>query len=205
MEMEHKAQRIVIGFLLLALLGCNRPSVATGKRSGQDLKGMLVVEEIDGLTRVAAQWDPADSGQISSRQIFLNLTGEPWDASGSDHYEGQCFINFYPTAADFKLMLEKSATHFGRFEDVTLGNIPGLSDGKYDYWLTPGAYFYFFCSIGIDEKKSFPSLYPKVLKSISWAGPIDANSQEFKAWKAHIFALIDEARQPAVKKSILSP
>ena len=59
---------------------------------------------------------------------------------------------------------------------------------------------------GAAVSKRVYELTQRILDSFRWNQSIDTDSQEFKAWKAHILSLIEESRKrPTVKTNILSP
>ena len=106
----------------------------------------------------------------------------------------------------------------GESKEIVINSIPMLSvrDEEYpdleyrNYYLAliPGHYIFIEALTGKYFDEDFPEissraaeLAQKTLKSIRWNQPIDTDSQEFKAWKAHILSLIEESRQSAKKKS----
>ncbi|MEK6543394.1 MAG: hypothetical protein AABZ44_03050 [Elusimicrobiota bacterium] len=99
-----------------------------------------------------------------------------------------------------------------------VGNIPAIRYSHTDYvLLIPGLYVRvsshwggYECNTELTEAKKL-SCYEdmdhlrQTLRGIRWTKPIDTSSKEFLDWKAHILALIEEARHPATTKSSLSP
>ncbi|MBI4668189.1 MAG: M23 family metallopeptidase, partial [Elusimicrobia bacterium] len=91
-------------------------------------------------------------------------------------------------------------------KETMIGNIPVLKMGeKQSYILVIPKKYILLYSPGLNLKARNPTasnayarrvynLTIEMLKRVSWEQPIDQNSQEFKAWKAHLLALIEEAK-----------
>lgn len=92
------------------------------------------------------------------------------------------------------------------FGESWVGNIPSLkslSEDGYHILLIPGTYAATSFSETCGNKKFLSLLINfgkcrferKILKRVTWQKPIDANSKEFKEWKARILSLIEEAKR----------
>ena len=192
----------------LLIIGCGKSSVTSPTRTSADHDKLLKIVAIEDVSMSDAQWGECVwkiDGRCESKAIYLNLSGQPWASFEGEHEDGRCYVSSYPTPEDFKEGLIKTVNPFVRADAVVAGNIQGLSYEDKLVLLVPGAYFDFYCLGLVDPDGRFPVIYPKILKSISWTDPIDTTSKEFLDWKAHILALIEEARQSSLKKSSLTP
>lgn len=173
-----------------------------------------VRDDTYGSSRVSA-FPPRPNEDYYDIHVFVNLSEEFPDYSGANEpfslhplmNESLAQIIFFKELNfSFVRHLYAHINEKIKIEEATLNSIPVLrfvySDTNYvelyvplipDYYLT--------INDGIpDSDEGHPTSYrrikaltERVLKSIRWERPINANTHEFKEWKAHILWLIEKA------------
>ncbi|MBI4064677.1 MAG: hypothetical protein HY401_10325 [Elusimicrobia bacterium] len=172
-------------------LGCSKTqqeNKSTEPRFYQSDIYPLRVDFVKGAT-IKPRWSPASAALDIQGDLGELCPEEPHNAPGM--FDPLLNIMFYSSEEEFKKYF---IDRFGPIEtkkDVSVGNIPALrfdSEG-FNILLIPGTYAVTFGFGGCDR---FEQVRRETLKRVQWLKPIDTNSQEFKAWKAHILSLINK-------------
>ncbi|MBI4669284.1 MAG: hypothetical protein HY747_08880, partial [Elusimicrobia bacterium] len=145
--------------------------------------------------------------------LRANLAHE-FDQGGTEYLLA---FEFCDDSDAFKNRLRDEKWIPGNFRETNIGNIPavklGIDQYQEEIYLLPipKKYILLFTG-GLNYKARNPNasnayarrvynLTLEMLKRISWEQPIDQNSQEFKDWKAHLLALIEEVKTESGKKA----
>ncbi|MBI4064095.1 MAG: hypothetical protein HY401_07330 [Elusimicrobia bacterium] len=149
-----------------------------------------------------------DLFELDFLKIEVNLDNEFPPSGESGLYSTLWIAQMGFKKNDFETFLNRQAKFDVRKDDVYAGNLPAIQiskDGEGSYLLLiPGLYAhlgFLGCKKGDPECERLNDLRRQTLDNVQWLKPIDTNSQEFKAWKAHILSLIEEAQKNQKEKT----
>ncbi len=137
-----------------------------------------------------------DSGKIYTIEVVVNYS--QGKAEDSESYTSLYDVSVYQDLPSFKQHVHSYATR--DFEGVIINDLPAIAvkdkSGSIEEYvfLLPNNYVTVWFTFGAKPSDALDRL-----KHFHWTQPIDTNSSEFKAWKAHIWEILKSS--PAPQKS----